>query len=87
MIEDQAVSVPAFEIDLNGWRLRNYWRYRDAMRVEDFEAAWDELVLIIKAWPYGAVDFEVFGGLAFGQVKELNRALGAAMNEAFAQGN
>lgn len=86
MIEDQVVS--AFEIDLNGWRLRDYRNYRRAMRVEDFETVWEELEKVIIRWPYSTVpNFETLDSLSFTQFADLTRALNKAMGDAFAEGN
>jgi hypothetical protein len=85
MTKDQA---PTFEIAIDNWRLRNYRLYRNAMRNEDFEAAWAELEHVIVVWPYSKVpNFETFDNLTFAQIAEFNRELSKALGEAFAQGN
>lgn len=81
--------LEGFDIDLNGWRVRQFRDFMTALSRNDFDGVAELVAGVIKSWPFEGdpSDPESFLELDFSQLGQLLRAVNGAMMASFSQGN
>ena len=83
-----AKEVSEFNIDLNGWRVREFRDYLSAVNENDFDRMSELIGKVVLAWPYEGdpSNPEDVLNLSITELLGIARAVGDAMRRSFSQG-
>lgn len=79
----------AYEIDMNGWKMGQYSDFFAAGSRNDFEAQFDLMTLVVKAWPHAGSpkSAAAYRELSIDEFQATLRAVGSAITARFSKGN
>lgn len=81
--------LDGFQINLNGWKVRQFRDFLQALQSNDFDTVADLVSGVVIVWPFEGrpEDPESFLDLEFVELGRLLRAINGAMTASFSQGN
>lgn len=81
-------ETKGFEINLNGWRVREFRDFMRALTTNDFDRVAELVAGVIFEWPFegSPSDPEAFMNLNFAELGQVLRAVNGAMLAAFQSG-
>ena len=89
MAKVAAEVLADFDINLNGWKVRDFKEFMAALSSNDFERVAEKISGVVTSWPFAGdpSNPESLMNLSFAELGQLLRAVNGAMLAAFSQGN